>query len=376
MIEKLINVLFIILMVKTKLQEAQEEIDEEKAEEFQKMVEAMTGTSSERIQRLIVLPLVYAAALVVRIIPNFTRELYYPPRPLDQPFTAYFIMKYPSPSVFIAPLFYVVLSYYIIICKGSIATSALITMTMIFSEITYSYASQNIVVTLCLICLIISLNLSHSLLYNEPYSLKWFGYYFYSMIFGFAPLYVSCNYIGFVVASYIACFISSFSRFGTAKGNKARLIIESFLLLITSYSVILPLVFCLFKLRDMDEDANPYVKYYLRFSDYTQELQKRPATFEMVALVLSFALIKFGKYRYVNVVPLIQVFIGVICILFIPYETPGEPVASRVFLIKTLSMIWAGIVFSASKYSFIKYGIPALLCFSSLGFHIYQFFVA
>ena len=367
------NVNFKKNMKKTKLQEAQEEVDEKTAEQLQKMVESMTAGSTEKIRRFMTVPIIYSIALVVRTIPNFNRELYFPPSSFDQPFTSYFASKFPGPSQFIPPFIYVLITYYIIICKGSLFTASLISVQLIFSEVTYSYASQNVIVSICLVFMMLSLILSRSLLENDPYSLRWFVFYASSMICALFPLYVSVNYAGFTVASYVACFISSFSRFGNVKGSKVRLIVESFLLLVTSYIVIFPLLLILLKIHE-SEDANIYQHYTFHFSDYVLEFKKRPDPFVIITIFLSIGMIRFGKYRYVNVVPILQTLVGSLSTIFIPYETPGEAVASRLFIIKTLLMISAGIIFSASKYPFISYGIPAILCLFSIGFHVFQYF--
>ena len=360
-------------MGKTKLQEAQEEVDEKQAEELQRIVESMAAGSTEKIRRFMALPVIYCAAMIARTIPNFTRDMYLPPSSFDQPFTSYFSTKFPSPSQFVAPLIFVLITYYIIICRGSIMSASLVTIQFIYSEVVYSYASQNIVVSICLILMMISLILSRSLLENDPYSMKWFVYYASSMTCALLPMYVSVNYAGFTVASYIACFISSFSRFGDVRGSKVRLIVESFLLLVTSYIVIFPLLYVLLKLHD-SEDANVYQHYSISLSDYLIEFKKRSDPFTLVTILISFGMLRFGRYRYVNVVPLIQIFVGVLCTIFIPYETPGESVASRFFIIKTLLMIGAGIIFSAAKHPFVTYGIPALLCVVTLAFHFFQYF--
>ena len=358
---------------KTKLQMAQEEEKNEDAEEIQRMVEAMTRSSVEKYQKFLVLPIVYIFAMLVRMIPDFTRTLYLSASSYDQPFTAYFVSKLPGPSQFLAPIIYVLVAYYIIISRGSIITAALTAIQLICTEVTYSYASQNIVVTICLISMMISLVLSHYLLEYDPYSMVWFMIYASSMMFAFLTLYVSINYAGFTVASYIACFISSFSRFGAVKNSKARLIIESFLLLLTSYIVVFPLMLALIKIHD-SEDANTYQKYTIRYSDYMNEMRRMPTPFEYISIFISMMVLRFGRYRYVNVVPLIQIFAGVIATIYIPYETPGEAVASRLFIIRTLLMIWSGIVFSASKYNLIKYGVPALMCVLTISFRLFNFF--
>ena len=148
---------------KSKIEEIKEasenndELTEEEKEKFMQMLEKIGGRGTEMIKKLMILPAIYGTGVLCRAFPDFTRNIYPEIKPFEQPFSSFLISKLPGSADYTAPIIFMVIAYIIMCAKGNIFAAASVALTMIFTESTYSYASQNVPVSLSLISVMFSL---------------------------------------------------------------------------------------------------------------------------------------------------------------------------------------------------------------------------
>lgn len=340
-------------MVKIEEIDESEELNEEEKAALMRAVDSMTNKSMDTIKKVLIIPFIFAIGCALKIIPNLTRNLYKQPSYYEQSFTAFINSVSSDAQTVLAPGIYCIIPFIIMKCRGTMFVAFIISFIFLLSEPSLALASLNATYSATIILYLIAFYVSQNLLLVNPYSLKWFGYYISTAVISCIVAFTTANFLGAIIGLYMAVFISSLSRFGEAKGSKVKLVVEVILLIVTSYVVIIPVSYLLQYLRSDKESCNLVRPYPKNVHEYLVEWDAHPSYVELAVTVSAIFFLFFGRYRYLSIVPLIQIVVGIIATYNIQLETPGESAAYRFFIFKLLCMIASGIIFSALK-------IPAL----------------
>lgn len=335
-----------------------QEFNEDELDDDQKQVMShfmkLQEENQAKMEKVMLIPLCLIIAAMVKFVPNFSKQLFAPVKSFDQPLSYTLNSKLQSLAGFVAPLVPTILGFYVLKTKGNMLGASLIIICLMFANNWYQFMLDNFSVALPAILSAIAYAFSHNLLLNDPYGFRWYINYIICAVLCFLSVYMKGSCVGIASGCYVAVFISSFSRIGAAKGNRGKTIWEMILLLFASYIVILPATLVFLKMRS-DGLTNPINSQKISLSDYASALKKYNDPSLIICSMLAIILLPFGKYRYINLVPVIQLIIGALTTAFIHWETPGDAMMERLFYIELQLVTLAGIVLSKQKYNATKF---------------------
>lgn len=146
------------------------------------------------------------------------------------------------------------------------------------------------------------------------------------------------------------------------------MIFQTLKLIFFTYLIGIPLALLLFHMRSQYGQVQ-YNKTNFNFNNYVYEyLNHNEPWYTYAYIILCFLFILNGKYTYKSIVPLIQSIISIIATLFVPYESPGNTYATKLFFIKLHLMLGASIIIGNVKIKQVRYAIP-IIFFVISGFY-------
>lgn len=359
---------------KSKIEEVREyEIDEEEdiqdiGEEIERSLKKTSCCPDTEV--CLLFPILIVATMALMLVPGFIQtDLFDAPTKYQQPMTAPMDESLPGLPRYLVPIVVALFGFYIYKIRGDMLVGALFALNFIFDQSSLGYMAQfpSVALETCLILL--AHLFSHNILLVDVYSFKWFRNLLFSWILCGITLLMRPECLGSAVGLYMCCFISSLSEVLGASPNRVKMFIQSIKLLVTNYITLIPLIFGgIYIRRHTDEVAYLYKSF--ESESFYQELAAHEKFPFWVMIMVGLVFITKGKYRYFNVVPLIEFFVGIFATLFIPVESPGNGMNHRIFFAKLHLLLAATTVVSVVDNQLIRIAIPSLALVVSFFFKI------
>lgn len=328
---------------------------------LQKLTQSNSCCNS--IEIILLFCVIFLSVFSFSMIPGFIQiDIYDNITVKEQPICAPIDKEVPGLSKYTIPLVISLLAFFIIKSKN---TDLLVVM---FSSLILAFdtnftglMSQSASTGLMAFLIMMSYNIEHNILSTKKvYNFSWFfnltlAWFFAAFLPFFRP-----ETIGSIIAIYICFFISGISEVCAVFGNKLSMFFQTVKLIFINYLIGIPVLLFILYMRNKFH-AIEYQKMKFHYIFYKYEYyHHNESLYLYVYIALCFLFIFNAKYTYKSIVPLIQSIGGVLGTLFIPYESPGNTYATKLFFVKLHLMIGATIIIGNVKSRLIRYLIPAI----------------
>lgn len=341
----------------------------EEIETIKKMAES--NSCCPPIEIILLFCIIFLSVFSFSMIPGFIRlDIYSNLTIKQQPICAPIDKSIPGLSKYTIPMVISLFSFFLVKAKDTdLLVATFSSLILSFDTNFTGIMGQSSSTSLMAFLILLSYNIEHNILSKRKvYGFSWLfnsliSWFFASFLLLFRP-----ETVGSICGLYACFFISGISEVCGALGNKSKMIFQTLKLIFFTYLIGIPLALLLLHMRSQYGQVQ-YNKANFNFNNYVYEyLHHNEPWYTYAYIILCFMFILNGKYTYKSIVPLIQSIISIIATLFVPYESPGNTYATKLFFIKLHLMLGASIIIGNAKIKQVRYAIP-IIFFVISGFY-------
>ena len=311
---------------------------------------------------LLLFPIIFIAAFSLTLIPGFVPlEIFDNITAIEQPVCAPLDKAVPGLPRFVIPTVIVLVTFLIVKTGGDLLVATFSSLILLFDPTFTGMMGQSPSASLMAFFILMGYCISHNILFKDKvYGFSWFLNLIIAWCFAIWAPFFRPESLGMMVGLYMCFFISCLSDFASVLGNKVRIFLKSLKMIFISYLIGIPLLLFVNYLR-RHLGAVAFQKRSFMFALYQNEFKAHEALYTSIYIIIClFVTFRRVKFDYKSIVVVIQLFVAAVATVFIPYESPGNTIAMRMFFLKLCLMLNSGILLSRIENSFVKYSLPVI----------------